>query len=103
MQASEQDGSVTRRRSTRPHVPNVNRNEVLTLSETVQLRAQLVGSRSLVHPVGSDPELKPSQIPPFTPNTPHKRLGALQTGASQWLQCQRLLCLPTFLPTARGL
>jgi len=38
MQASEQ---VTRRRSTRRHIPNINRQEAMTLGEAAELRAQL--------------------------------------------------------------
>jgi hypothetical protein len=41
MQESEQDDHVLHRRSSRRHIPNINRQEVLTLGEAAQLRAQL--------------------------------------------------------------
>lgn len=41
MQVNEQDLPLARRRSSRRHAPNINRQEVLTLGEIAQLRAQL--------------------------------------------------------------
>jgi hypothetical protein len=91
MQASEQDGSVTRRRSTRRHAPNINRQEVLTLGEAMQLRAQLASGKSgsiklsleliggQMNPVAYPlPQIwmKLSTIsPPQTPNTLCRGLG----------------------------
>ena len=42
MQASEDTNSLIRRRSARRRIPNINGQEVLTLAEAAQLRAQMM-------------------------------------------------------------
>jgi hypothetical protein len=42
MQPSEETSSLIYRRSTRRHIPNINRQEALTLAEAAQLRARIM-------------------------------------------------------------
>jgi len=72
--ADEQDHSLPRRRSTRRHIPNVNRHEALTLAEAAQRRAELASG--VCEYVSSDFILINSTKPAFS--FPHLNPHTLQ-------------------------
>jgi hypothetical protein len=102
MPASEEDGHLPLRRSTRTRIQNINRQQALTLAEAAQERARLVSGKCRSAVLVIINVLRPSKS--STQNLSQAPIKSpVLTVVWLCLQCPHLLCLQIFSPMAERL